>query len=227
MSRARILEAVRNLDLGATRELLQRDAALAGVKDRSGRNLLHLACSASCKNLGVSESSSARMVELLLGSGLDVESTLVTDGYPCNSVWFAVARGRNATLVELLVKRGATPRGLFAAGWHDDIKMVNLLIGLGAAVDEQAEDETPFLHCWKNGRFRAARVLVKRGADVNFQDSTGKTALHYGVRKAFDPALLKGLVRSGASPDVEDGQGVSARLLASRKRDKRFLKALS
>jgi ankyrin repeat protein len=70
-------------------------------------------------------------------------------------------------------------------------------------------------------------VLVKKGADVNFQDSTGKTALHYGVRKDFNPALLKGLVRSGASPDIEDGQGVSARLLASRKRDKRFLEALS
>jgi uncharacterized protein len=227
MSKAQILAAVRNLDLNATRELLLSDAELAAVKDRSGRNLLHLACSASCKDLSVSESSSARIVELLLESGLDVESRLVMDEYPCNSVWFAVARGRNPTLVKLLVKRGATPRGLFAAGWHDDVKMVDLLIGLGAAVDEQAEDETPFLHCWKNGRFRAARVLVKKGADVNFQDSTGKTALHYGVRKDFNPALLKGLVRSGASPDIEDGQGVSARLLASRKRDKRFLEALS
>lgn len=227
MSRAQILAAVRNLDLSATRELLQSDAALAGVTDRSGRNLLHLACSASCKDVGVSESSSARIVGLLLESGLDVESTLVMDEYPCNSVWFAAARGRNPTLVRLLVKRGATPRGLFAAGWHDDVKMVNLLIGLGAAVDEQAEGETPFLHCWKNGRFRAARVFVKRGADVNFKDSTGKTALHYGVRKDFDPALLKGLVRSGASADIEDDQGVSARLLASRKRNKRFLKALS
>lgn len=227
MSRAQLLAAVRNLDLSETRELLQSDGALAAVKDRSGRNLLHLACSASCKDLGVSESSSARMVELLLESGLDVESTLVTDEYPCNSVWFAVARGRNPTLVKLLVERGATPRGLFAAGWYDDVGMVNLLIRLGAAVDERAEDETPFLHCWKNGRFRPARLLVKQGADVNFQDSTGKTALHYGVRKGFDPALLKELVRSGASPDIEDHQGVSARLLASRKRDKRYLKAFS
>jgi uncharacterized protein len=227
MSKARIVAAVRSLDLRATRELLQGDPVLVTLKDRSGRNLLHLACSASCKDLGVSESASARVVELLLESGLDVESTLVADEYPCNSVWFAVARGRNPTLVKLLVKQGATPRGLFAAGWHDDVKMVKLLISLGATVDERAEDETPFLHCWKNARFHAARVLVKNGADVNFQDSTGKTALHYGVRKDFAPALLKALVRSGASPDIEDGQGLSARLLASRKRDKRFLKALS
>jgi ankyrin repeat protein len=227
MSKARIQEAVSKLDLSAIRALLQARPSLLAVKDRRGRNLLHLACSASCKDLGVSESSSARMAELLINSGLDAESTLIMDEYPCNSVWFAVARGRNPTLVRLLVKRGATPRGLFAAGWHDDRKMLELLISLGAAVDEHAEDETPFLHCWKNGRFEAARALAKLGADVNFQDSKGKTALHYGVRKEFDPALLKALARRGASPDIADHEGVSAKLLASRKRDKRFLKALS
>jgi ankyrin repeat protein len=226
MSKARILKAVSHLDLGTTQELLRGQPALLTVEDRGGRNLLHLACSASCRDLGVSESSSARVVELLLDSGLDVESTLMVDDYPCNSVWFAVARGKNATLVELLVERGATPRGLFAAGWQNDVKMVKLLIRSGADVDERAEDETPFLHCWKNGKFEAARVLSREGADVSFQDSTGSTALHYGVRRNFEPAQLKALVRSGASPDLEDRDGVSARLLASRKRDERFLKAL-
>ena len=203
MSKAQILEAVRNLDLTAARELLRSQPALIEAKDRSGRNLLHVACSASCKDVGVSEASSKRIVELLLDSGLDVESTLVADEYPCNSVWFAVARGKNPTLVKLLVKRGATPRGLFAAGWHDDVKMVKLLLSLGAAIDEQAEDETPFLHCWKNGRFQTARALIKHGADVNFQDSTGKTALHYGIRKDFDPwpsLTVQGLLHAKHPP---------------------------
>jgi len=35
------------------------------------------------------------------------------------------------------------------------------------------------------------------------------------------------LVRHGASPDIKDKEGVSARIRASRKRDKKFLDALS
>ena len=142
MSKARILESVRRLDVEATTALLERQPALLSVTDRSGRNLLHLACSAPCKDLGVSEAVSARLVSLLLDRGLDVDSSLLTSGYPCNSVWFAVAKGRNATLVELLVQRGARPCGLFAAGWHEDLKLVQLLIDLGAVVDESVDEET-------------------------------------------------------------------------------------
>jgi hypothetical protein len=65
-----------------------------------------------------------------------------------------------------------------------------------------------------------------KGADVNFKDQKGKTALHHGIEKEFDPALLAWLVTHGASPDIDDNTGVSARLKASRKRDKRFLAAL-
>jgi len=226
VSKARILESVRRLDLEATSALLERQPELLSVTDRRGRNLLHLACSASCKDLGVSESASARLVSLLLERGLDVDSTLITNDYPCNSVWFAVAKGRNATLVELLVKRGARPCGLFAAGWHEDLKLVQMLIDLGAVVDERVDDETPFLHCWKNRRLRAARVLLHGGANVNARDAKGKTALHYAIKKGFETSTLRALVRSGASPDIEDRDGVSPRLLASRKRDKRFLRAL-
>jgi ankyrin repeat protein len=227
MSKTRLVEAVHHLDVKAARKLVDQNSSLLTVTDRSGRNLLHLACSVSCKELGVAEAIAARLVNWLLDCGLDVESTLVADGYPCNSVWFAVARGKNATLVKLLVKRGATPRGLFAAGWYEDLRMLALLLRLGASIDEKAEDETPFLHCWKSRRFRSAKVLVERGADVNFRDSTGSTALHYGVRKGFEPPLLRHLVRSGASPDIEDQRGVSPRQLASRKRDPRFLAALA
>jgi ankyrin repeat protein len=123
--------------------------------------------------------------------------------------------------------RRRTNAGLFAAGWNEDVKLLALLITLGAPVDERAEDETAFLHCWKNGRFGAARFLVRKGADVNFQDSAGRTALHYGVRKEFEPKVLRALVRVGASADVEHRDGISPRRLATRKRDKRFLEAIT
>ena len=135
--------------------------------------------------------------------------------------------GRNATLVKFLIERGATARGLFAAGWHEDLAILKVLVDAGAAVDEVSEDETPFLHCWKAGRFKAARFLVRCGANVNFQDSQGKAALHYGVKKGVAPSLLRFLVSSGASPDIKDGDGMTARQQASRKREKTFLAALS
>ena len=47
------------------------------------------------------------------------------------------------------------------------------------------------------------------------------------VEEQFDSALLKWLVAHGASPDVGDREGISPRMMAARKRDKRFLAALS
>jgi ankyrin repeat protein len=229
MSKTRIIESVGNLDLNSTKELLDAKPELLKVTDRGGRNLLHIACSASPPKLKVPESASTRMVNFLLDQGLDVESPLQVGKNECdtvNAVWFAVCRGRNPAVVKLLIKRGGTPNGLYAAGWYEDIPMLDLLIRAGAELEVQL-GFTPFLACWCWKKFQAAKFLARKGANVNYQDpKKGKTALHYGLEKEFDPALLKWLVQNGASPDIKDHEGVSARMKASRKRDKRFLAAL-
>ena len=56
--------------------------------------------------------------------------------------------------------------------------------------------------------------------------SSRRAALHIGIEKEFDPALLKWLVTHGASLDIPDREGITARLKASRKRNKKFLAAL-
>jgi ankyrin repeat protein len=131
---------------------------------------------------------------------------------------------------KFLLERGAKPSnapggGLFAAGWWDDVASLKLLIGAGAPVDVVV-GVTPFLASWCWKRFAAAKVLALNGADVNYQDAKGRTALHHGVEKEFDPPLLRWLVKHGASPEMADRQGVTARTRASRKRDKRFVEAL-
>ena len=233
MSKTRIIELVRNLDLESTRELLAAKPSLLTATDRQGRNLLHIACSASCSDLKVPESMSARMVNFLLDRGITIESQVGQGSCGgCNALWFAVGRGRNPTLVKLLLKRGARPTrapggALYAAGWYEDIELLDLLICAGAPVDVVV-GVTPFLACWCWRKSKAAKFLASKGADVNYQDpKNGKTALHYGVEKEFDPSLLTWLVKHGASPDIEDQAGVSSRLRASRKRDKRFLAALT
>jgi ankyrin repeat protein len=133
--------------------------------------------------------------------------------------------GRN--LLHLACSIASAPGGgLFAAGWWEDIEILRILLRAGAPVDVVV-GVTPFLACWCWKKFDAARFFAKEGANVNYQDAKGKTALHHGVEKEFEPAQLKWLVAHGASPDIDDRSGVSARLKASRKRDKRFAAALA
>ena len=228
MSKARIFEAAKHLDLVAVKALVDAKPALLTATDRQGRTLLHLACAADCAALGVPETEAARMAGFLLDRGLDIESPIGRD--KVTALFAAVARGRNPTLVRFLLERGAKVRsapggGLFAAAWWNDVENLELLIRAGAQIDIVV-GITPFLAAWCWKKFDAAKVLALSGANVNYRDSKGRTALYHGVEKEFDPALLSWLVKHGASPDIEDRDGVSARLKASRKRDKKFLEAM-
>lgn len=226
MSRTRLLQAVKHLDLQETQAILEAKPALIGAWNDQGRNLLHVACSVECKKLGKPESAAARFVTFLLDRGLDIEEEGGSGPDLCKPIWFATARGRNHTVVKLLLRRGAQPTGLYAAGWWEDIKILNTLIDAGAD-KEVVVGVTPFLACWGWKRFKAAKALALKGANVNVQDKRGRTALHIGIEKQFDPALLKWLVKHGASPDIPDLDGVTARQKASRKRNKMFLAALA
>jgi ankyrin repeat protein len=86
---------------------------------------------------------------------------------------------------------------------------------------------TPFLAAWSSQRFTAAKFLAIHGANVNYQDKKGRTALHLGIEKEYDPKLLRWLVQHGASPDIPDKSGVTATVKASRKRDQRYVDALT
>jgi ankyrin repeat protein len=228
VSKTLLIEAVKVLDLASMRKILNAKPSLLTVTDQKGRGLLHLASSVVCEDFKLPESAAARVVNFLIDRGLDIEAPVGKD--KCTVLFFAVARGRNPTLVKLLIKRGAKVAsapggGLFAAGWWDDVKNLKLLIDAGAEIDVVV-GITPFLASWCWRKFEAAKYLATRGANVNFQDSKGRTALHHGVEKEFDPGLLAWLVKRGASPDIKDREGVTARLKASRKRDRRFLAAL-
>lgn len=226
MSKTRLFEAVKGLDVADVKRILEAKPELLRVWNDQGRNLLHLACSVDCKKLGKPESAAAKMVTLLLDRGLDIEEEGGSGPDMCKPIWFATARGRNHTVVKLLLKRGAEPTGLYAAGWWEDIPILNTLIDAGADI-EVVVGVTPFLACWGWKRFKAAKALALKGANVNAQDERGRTALHIGVEKAFDPALLKWLVEHGASPDIPNANGETARSSASRKRNKKFAAALA
>lgn len=231
-SKSAIIEAAKALDLGAARAMLAAKPALLQVVDRSGLNLLHLVSAVQLSKVNLPGGAAMRFVDFLLEQGIPVDAQIPTgSGKGCTALWFSVGRGRNLALARHLIRRGADPRnapggGLYAAGWYQDLKILDLLIDSGADM-EIVVGVTPFLACWGWRRFDAAKHLVKRGANVNFREpKKGTTALRYGVEKEFDPALLSWLVKHGGDPDIEDEQGVSARARAARKRDKRWLCAL-
>jgi len=229
MSKKAIIESVRALDLVNTKRLLDAKPSLLAVTNPQGLNLLHLACAASpTAKVSRGGAAQAKFVDFLLGQGFEIDLPVGKD--KCTALFFAVARARNPTLVRLLIARGAQGKsapggGLFAAGWWDDVENLKLLLRAGAEIDIEV-GITPFLASWCWRKFAAAKFLALAGADVNYHDRKGRTALHHGVEKEFDPALLTWLVKHGASPDVRDRDGVSPRLRASRKRDKKFLAAL-
>ena len=225
MSKTRLFEAVKMLDLKETKRILEAKPELERVWNDQGRNLLHIACSVECEDIGKPNSAAVKMVTFLLDRGFDIEQEGGAGQDLCKPIWFATAKGRNKPLVKLLIDRGAKPTGLYAAGWWEDIDILNMLIDAGAD-KEVVVGETPFLACWGWKKFKAAKALALKGANVNVQDKRGRTALHIGIEKEFDPALLKWLVKHGASPDIPDREGVTARQKASRKRDKKFFNAL-
>jgi uncharacterized protein len=225
MSKTRLIEAVKNLDLAETKKILAAKPELEKVWNDQGRNLLHIACSVDCEDIGKPKSAAVKMVAFLLDRGFDIEEEGGAGRDLCKPIWFATAKGRNKPVVQLLIDRGATPNGLYAAGWWEDIDILNLLIDAGAD-KEVVVGVTPFLACWGWQRFKAAKALALKGANVNVQDQRGRTALHIGIEKEFDPALLTWLVKHGASTNIPDRQGVTAIAKASRKRDKRYFQAL-
>ena len=225
MSKTRLIEAVKNLDLAETKKILAAKPELEKVSNDQGRNLLHIACSVDCEDIGKPKAAAVKMVTFLLDRGFDIEQEGGAGSDLCKPIWFATAKGRNKPLVKLLLDRGAKPTGLYAAGWWEDVDILNMLIDAGAD-REVVVGDTPFLACWGWKKFKAARALALKGANVNVQDKRWRTALHIGIEKEFDPALLKWLVQRGASADIPDREGVTARQKASRKRDKRYFEAL-
>jgi ankyrin repeat protein len=229
MSKTAITDAARFLDLETTKRLLAARPALQDVTDYMGRNLLHLACSASWKKLGVTTRHQVRVVDFLLKLGFGIDVAFGKDAV--TPLFLAVARARNTPLVKMLLARGASVKaapggGLFAACWWGDMANLKLLVAAGAPIDVEV-GMTPFLAAWCWRQFPAAKFLALQGADVDYHDRKGRTALYWGVEKEYDPALLKWLVKRGASPDIRTREGVSAREKASRKRDKRYAAALA
>jgi uncharacterized protein len=227
MSKTRLFQAIKALDVDAVAALLEATPELIRVTDDRRRNPLHFLCS-----LPADPKTSSRSLALarrLLDAGLDVNApAFVEDVFQATPLWYAISRGQNLPLARFLLKHGSTPENsLWAAAFADNVEAIDLLVKSGASLDPVAEDETPFLGAIKWSRFTAAERLLRHGANVNFPNSKGVTALHMVLKKNSDRKHVEMLLRHGADPTIRSKDGKTSLDLVARRRDKTYFDLLS
>ena len=226
VSKTKLNSLVREFRWKETEEALAENPALISVRDERGRNWLHLCCGVNLKGGRLKAADSIKTAEVLLRRGLDINHEAFTEGnWKATPLWYAIARGENLALAEYLLKHGSTPAYcLWAAAFNDDFDAIKLLVRHGANLNDVTEDETPFLGAIKTSHFRSAEELLKLGADVNYQDSKGMTALHYMLKKDSDKKHFPMLIARGARGDIKNNDGVTAAEIMRKKKDPQFRK---
>ena len=78
----------------------------------------------------------------------------------------------------------------------------------------------------KWSRFVGAERLLRHGANVNFQNSRGVTALHLVLKKNSDRRHVEMLLDHGADPTIKSRDGQSPLDLVRTRRDKSYFNLL-
>jgi len=129
---------------------------------------------------------------------------------------------KDRTFVERTHPLGWT--ALHFAAFGGQPKIVELLLAHGAKVDAIAQNRfanTPLLVGLLTRQGEVARVLLAHGADVNFKQGEGITALHEAAQSG-DLDTVRMLLDAGADPKTRSGklddgsQGVSPRDMAQK-----------
>lgn len=225
-SKTRTLEMMKRFDVAGIENALAEKPELLAYRDERGRNWLHLCAGVDVVKKRLNPQDGVRIARRLLDSGIDIDEPAFTENegtFKATPVWYSVARGHNIALTEFLLAQGADPNyTLWAAAFDGNIRAIDLLIAHGADIDPVTEDETPFLGAVKWSRFDGAGRMLEHGANPDFQDSKGMTALHYMLKKGSGIEHIEMVLEHGASLDIENADGRTAREILSRKRDPAF-----
>ncbi len=219
---ADIFAAVMCCDAALVRRLLEQTPGLLQAKDAKGRGLLHaLGLSRLWQHGEAKARASLDVARLLLDAGADIDQPTHKDGPPetfrPTALWWAVSSGRHEELVRYLLSRGANPSVcLAAAAFQNHVGVMEALVDAGASVDERSNKHcTPLHDCLLFARPGAIGWLLEHGADPNLKTPEGLDAGHLAAVTGAQVEVLELLAAHGVDFGAVDGQGRSARDLAS------------
>ncbi|PFX13095.1 Serine/threonine-protein phosphatase 6 regulatory ankyrin repeat subunit B [Stylophora pistillata] len=116
-------------------------------------------------------------------------------------------------------KSNRTP--LLWASLSSSGEFIQTLIDLGANVNAQRTDDkvTPLKVATFCNNYMAADILLRHGADVNIQDVSGKTSLHWAVKLKHEH-LVKFLLESNADVNMKYKENAGERIYRVRGKDR-------
>ena len=220
VSKSRMLSFVKGFRWREVTAGLRENPELLGFRDGQGRSWLHLCCSVNLRKRNAKAPESIRTAEALLDVGMDLNEPAFTEGtWKATPLWYAITWGENTALAKFLLERGSDPNHcLWAAVNRDNAVAIRLLMEHGA--DDPTNDESsPLVAAIQWNKFAAAAALLELGADVNYQDEHGMTALHYLLKKRSDKKHIRLVLQYGARGDLENADGVTAVAMMRRRRD--------
>jgi len=123
-----------------------------------------------------------------------------------SALMLASERGENRLVKQLILNGAALDdtdnsgySALTLAAMKGHLTTMSILINAGADVDNVADGKSILMHVVEDNNVLLSQRLIKAGADVNYRDENGDTALRIARRKGFFDIDLM-LVQAGARP---------------------------
>lgn len=232
MDKRTFIQNVRSWQAQAVKAGLASEPSLANYLDKIGKAPLHHCSEIDAAKFHLNVADSLKTARALLNAGADVNAVriIIDDGeeFFATPLWYAVAWGKNHDLVRLLLESGARPddNAVGSAIWDQNLRIAELLRKHGGRLDQVSQGQTPLLRTIKARRLKLLNWLIDHGANINFQDAGGYSALHYAAKGMHTLAEVAELLSCGANPDLKALDGSTAITLAAAGRKLRLVKLL-